>query len=745
MEVSIGRLRLMARVVGPTGRGGRADAERLLTGEAARRRMLDVLTSAFDGEEVLVIRSLACRSVLRADAATGVDTLARSIASSASRLVRDHPANDDWVVRFADEATYVAAYIHDCLDGQHHRWYFNAFATYRRSGGSTDWSALLAAHRDRRWRILAQVRRNGDLEPLLTALGDDGAAGLVDDFAAGDAADWAPLVATASEIVGRASGAGRPTRAPDRPTAPAATRPPPDWRDPANLGDAIAWVAADLLSTSATASAGGRPDVELASVTEAARRHEWFDHDAFEAGLSARRAEDGGPGPSQAVPAGAAPPQLSPRARRALADLSEAVGDPQLFLDARHPGSSANLIRLVAALVQHAPQWHDDDLARSLTAHVLRLWELAMTGGHRAAPAGPGTGLERLAATHAPTAGAPGPGADAQPPAATPSTPARPPSDRVGGHDRGEPPGPARGGVEPVPATPRPGPTPASVVALLAARFPGAGERDPGRRSQAACGLLLLRALLDLGLTAYLLDPVHDDGEPLLSALLRRWAGQPPDQAGDPLLELVAELAGRRPGPAHRLEEACDLAVQRELGQRLAALPLRTVAVPYAADEVATVVVDAAARVLPLGWLRGRPGLDGSVGAVASSLALEPEPAGADAQASVADGLAAVATGGHGHDDPQADLLIDLLAVSGVQVWARWLPGFSDARVPYLLSTLVRRPADLEIGSSEIVVRLPPRSHDIVLELAGYLEPLEAGPALGGRRVRFVSGNQHGH
>ena len=36
------------------------------------------------------------------------------------------------------------------------------------------------------------------------------------------------------------------------------------------------------------------------------------------------------------------------------------------------------------------------------------------------------------------------------------------------------------------------------------------------------------------------------------------------------------------------------------------------------------------------------------------------------------------------------------------------------------------------------------RSHDIVLGLAGYLEPLDAGTTLGGRRIRFVTGWEHG-
>jgi hypothetical protein len=109
----------------------------------------------------------------------------------------------------------------------------------------------------------------------------------------------------------------------------------------------------------------------------------------------------------------------------------------------------------------------------------------------------------------------------------------------------------------------------------------------------------------------------------------------------------------------------------------------------------------------------------------------------------VADGLCSVAAGGTGNGGPQRELLLDLLAISCVQTWARWLPGFADARVPFLLSTVVRRPADVEIDPTEITVYLPSRPYDVVLDLAGYLGPVEAGAAFGGRGVRFVTGDQH--
>ena len=267
MDVSIGRLHLVSRVVGPVRQGPRPDVVNLVIGSAAPGQMLDALTSAFDGDEVVVIRSLTCSATVRADTAAGPESLARSIAASASRLLRDHPRDDDCVVRFADEAAYVAAYIHACLDGHHTRWYFEAFEQYRLTDGSTDWSALLAAHRDRRWRILARLRMDGDLESLLASVGDDGAAELAGDPATAEGG-WGPLVATAAEIVETAGAADRsPPSTPALSSALAMAEPPPDWLDPASLGRAVASAATGLLA----AVGPGRPTGPSTST----RRRRW--------------------------------------------------------------------------------------------------------------------------------------------------------------------------------------------------------------------------------------------------------------------------------------------------------------------------------------------------------------------------------------------------------------------------------------------------------------------------------------
>jgi hypothetical protein len=180
------------------------------------------------------------------------------------------------------------------------------------------------------------------------------------------------------------------------------------------------------------------------------------------------------------------------------------------------------------------------------------------------------------------------------------------------------------------------------------------------------------------------------------------------------------------------------------LGQRLVTAPLRIVTVPYSVAGFASVIIDSSAHLLPLGSLRGLATLRRSIDALGDDVGLDPAPARAEALALAADALACVAIGDASTADRQRELQVDLLALSCVQAWARWLPGFADARVPYLLSTLVRRPARIVISPTEIIVHLPPRSHDIVLELAGYLEPVDAGPLLGGRTVRFVTGGSHG-
>jgi hypothetical protein len=91
----------------------------------------------------------------------------------------------------------------------------------------------------------------------------------------------------------------------------------------------------------------------------------------------------------------------------------------------------------------------------------------------------------------------------------------------------------------------------------------------------------------------------------------------------------------------------------------------------------------------------------------------------------------------HGVTVPSADP-IERTAELLVRVWARWLRGFERSTTGYLLDELVRRPGHVTITQDAVTVRLARRSLDTVLEIAGYLRPLEPVPGLLTRRVEFV-------
>ena len=107
--------------------------------------------------------------------------------------------------------------------------------------------------------------------------------------------------------------------------------------------------------------------------------------------------------------------------------------------------------------------------------------------------------------------------------------------------------------------------------------------------------------------------------------------------------------------------------------------------------------------------------------------------------------LAAVAHAHHG--DPEIDLPLDLIALTVLAHWARWLRGFGSASVPYLLATFIRRPGRLiAAGEGALRVRLDRLPHDVVLDVSGCLAPFELQwpwadhPTSRVRRIEFAGG-----
>jgi hypothetical protein len=88
--------------------------------------------------------------------------------------------------------------------------------------------------------------------------------------------------------------------------------------------------------------------------------------------------------------------------------------------------------------------------------------------------------------------------------------------------------------------------------------------------------------------------------------------------------------------------------------------------------------------------------------------------------------------------NPLPDLIPAYLVAFGLlRLWARWLRQFSESRIPYLLEQFIRRPGRLYSGAGGVWVELESRPLDIVVELAGYMAPLEGVPWLGGRTIYF--------
>ena len=255
------------------------------------------------------------------------------------------------------------------------------------------------------------------------------------------------------------------------------------------------------------------------------------------------------------------------------------------------------------------------------------------------------------------------------------------------------------------------------------------------RRSSAevACaGIYLLLRTLDAMRMPALCRRAGVPAVPLLHALVRRWAG-PVDvaEALRPVADDTRPWRGSLTGDRLQLlqAEVTRLAVAQQSG---ADEIVRLRAVPFGGTAMAAILGDAD----DLMWLGGQ--LQNSADAANTlverwrevadepAFRVEHPPGDADdpGRAILLADLAAMA---HAHDDePEADLPLDLIALTVLRHWARWLRGFSTASVPYLLSTFVRRPGRLAAADDGTLrVSLSRLPHDIVLETSGCLDSFE--------------------
>jgi len=690
----IGRLRCTYRVVGPG--ASAASARRLdrLVRERVSASLEGELDSALAGDSaVYVLRDVRAK-VAVALGAVDDELLARCVSERLAGTIVRRLASDEsdgTLVRFEDEAEFVARFVGDLVDGAAwERWYYGAFASLRRGGDAGALRRVLLDHRHRLGAILGHLDRLGALDRVIGALDEATLRELwLDERSETTGADLVrPLLMAALSLVERLGLTSGAVADRDRLLDAYLRSEPeaPDWRDRRSLAAGVLHAVRFLAGEGRV-----RRGSDLA-LDEALAPLDWLDTDWLRSELTRVLGVSGN---ADELPARGGH-ALSPRRRRLLAALGLALDDARSGFDLSRPASPANAAKLLGALAARAPEWSDDPLARIVIVQLLSEFEHLRRSEYaeiaRRLRRGDVDGAWRL----------------------QPAAPA--PSDRAA-----------------IALLSELGPTALELADEVACQ-PAEQSVAPPVETQSAGTFLLLRAMLDLRLP----ELVRTAGYPapfaaVVTALGPRLGGGDLADAGLALLT-DARGAGMRDLRSFWLGSlpADEARLQEGLAQALIGLGV-VGREPLSVERPGSTLVAGAGGVWPFGLVLGETvDAHGAIArwvgrwADATGVTLGPD---APEEGGAAAAFAAVGRGRLGLADP--DLTLDLLAVALLRVWARWLPGFEGSSIPYLVSNLVRRDGLVHRGGDELVVQLERRPLDVLLELAGYTGALDARGSLG--------------
>ncbi|MGC0317174.1 hypothetical protein [Kitasatospora acidiphila] len=330
--------------------------------QLARLELPGILSTLLDsvyGDDpaVYVIRQVHAEFALRADAPTAARRWAEALARAIVTAVAADASADGNVIRFADQAEYLAAYLVEHLGGtaaQH--WYFHPFAAWHAEPTGSAARALLATQPP--VPVLAALHRQAMLPALLATLPDAAIRELAADTTrppapADDVSGLWPLLTTAVAIADAwGLWTGVPLAALDVARV-YRSRAVPDWRSPTALTLVVVDVLRRLSARGDLRTPTAPPPAELAD------RFDWLEVDLLLPGLTA----------ASPKPAG----RREAAVRQALADVLAASPELRAAVRVAGPGPRAALL-LRAALVAERPEWADDGFVVAVLAEVQDRW-----------------------------------------------------------------------------------------------------------------------------------------------------------------------------------------------------------------------------------------------------------------------------------------------------------------------------------------------------------------------------------
>jgi hypothetical protein len=467
--------------------------------------------------------------------------------------------------------------------------------------------------------------------------------------------------------------------------------------------------------------------LDLNRLAQAVADVDWLDSDRLQRSLV--RFLDSQVGKDTALPTRPRGQGPTPRQRRLLADLLAAWQESNSGLDRSQPDTASNALRWYAWLMAQAPDWTGDAAATALIGRLLSAWRWTT------ATASPNEFLVRL--RRGDIVGA---------------TRLLPSRDQVA----------AQSTLDALAELGEPGL--ALIETLMDEEEAATSDRGEALETSCAGLFLLLRALLDVRLPLLVESTGLGELSAVLLALGLRWAGNEgsAQERVDHGLRLWAGI-----DPARTLDEMRELwagvpstalarfqhGLLRILaGQRLiVGTAMHVYTLPLTAECRALIAGDGGG-IWPLGRLIdaeqkvSEPVAEWAMlwekatGEVPTPIVHEADNHGDDpgrqALTAALDALGGLCNSTRHLRLPDADLTMALTAIALLRVWARWLPRFADASIPYLVTNCIRRPGQIALAPDTFRVTLAPRPLDVVIEMAGYTAEMERVSWLG-RQVQF--------